>query len=121
MLPWIGHQQVLQRMCAIRSSFIEVCAGRVWECTCCSKGAMPGTKSSAENSMVPSTLKCVCASGSRNSRKVVVKKVLYSSWPTWTMQVSFSHYIQRTPRAVHITGSALAALRQDGLVARGHA
>lgn len=50
--------------------------------TCCSKGAMPGTKRSAENSMVPSTLKCVCARGSRNSRKVVVKKVLYSSWPT---------------------------------------
>lgn len=47
--------------------------------TCCSKGAMPGTKRRAENSMVPSTLKCVCARGSRNSRKVVVKKVLYSS------------------------------------------
>ena len=46
---------------------------------CCSKGAMPGTKSSAENSMVPSTLKCDCASGSRNSRKVVLKKAPYSS------------------------------------------
>ena len=75
---------------------------------------MPGTKSSAENSMVPSTLKCVCASGSRNSRNVVVKKVLYSSWPTWTKQVSFRHYVQCTPWAVRITGSALA-LRQDGL------
>ena len=49
---------------------------------CCSKGAMPGTKRSAENSMVPSTLKCACASGSRNSRKVVLKKALYSSWST---------------------------------------
>ena len=40
---------------------------------CCSNGAMPGTYSSAENSIVPSTLKCTCASGSRNSPKVALK------------------------------------------------
>lgn len=43
---------------------------------------MPGTNSSAENSIVPSTLKWDCASGSRNSLKVVLKKLLYSSWST---------------------------------------
>lgn len=37
---------------------------------CCSKGAMPGTNSTAVNSMVPSTLKCTWAMGSRNSPKV---------------------------------------------------
>ena len=85
------------------------------ECTCCSKGAMPGTKSSAENSMVPSTLKCVCASGSRNSRKVVVKKVLYSSWPTWAAQGSgFRHHSVLHGTGSAHPGSALDALRQDG-------
>lgn len=50
--------------------------------TCCSKGAMPGTKSIAVNSMVPSTLKCEWARGSRNSLKVCLKKASYSSLPT---------------------------------------
>lgn len=44
---------------------------------------MPGTNNRAENSMVPSTLKWDCASGSRNSLKVVLKKLSYSSWPTY--------------------------------------
>ena len=47
--------------------------------TCCSKGAMPGTNSMAVNSMVPSTLKCECVRGSRNSLKVCLKKASYSS------------------------------------------
>ena len=50
--------------------------------TCWSKGAMPGTNSMARNSMVPSTLKCATASGSRNSLKVSLKKSSYSAFST---------------------------------------
>ena len=50
--------------------------------TCCSKGAMPGTNSMAVNSIVPSTLKWECATGSRNSLKVCLKKASYSSFAT---------------------------------------
>ena len=38
--------------------------------TSCWNGAMPGINSIAENSIVPSTLKCTCVKGSRNSEKV---------------------------------------------------
>ena len=50
--------------------------------SCCSKGAMLGTYSRAVNSIVPSTLKCAAASGSRNSLKVVLKKASYSAFST---------------------------------------
>lgn len=49
----------------------------------CSKGAMPGMYRMAENSMVPSTLKCTWPRGSRNSAKVCLKNSLYCSSVTW--------------------------------------
>mmetsp|Transcript_985 Transcript_985/g.2960 ORF Transcript_985/g.2960 Transcript_985/m.2960 type:complete len:211 (+) Transcript_985:3382-4014(+) len=50
--------------------------------SCGSNGGMAGMPRSAENSMVPSTLKWIVSSGGRNSRKVDLKKASYSSFVT---------------------------------------
>ncbi len=87
--------------------------------TCCSKGAMPGTNRSAENSMVPSTLKWFCANGSRNSRKVVLKNASYSAWSICTQAWTCLAHKGRSlsDRMLHIYIEHALACTQSNMVA----